>query len=101
MDNTELIECARQLAEELQGLPAEFSASEEFVRGTKAGKIFVAEFRNVDCVSVGHEDPPTRGGWPVRNPSTPRVKLTRAETKARAIVWAGARSLARPYPQAA
>ena len=38
MDGSELIECARQLAEELKRLPAEFSASGEYVRGTKAGE---------------------------------------------------------------
>jgi hypothetical protein len=88
MDDLELIELARQLAEELQGLPAEFSASGAFVRGTRGRKIFVAEYRNVDCLSVGYEEPPTQGGLQVQALSTQRVNLSRADTKARAIAWA-------------
>lgn len=88
MDESALFEFARQLSDDLRELPADVSVDGKFVRATKPGRLFVAECRNGDCFTIGYEEPPTSGGFPVRVPNAPRVNLTRAETIARARQWA-------------
>lgn len=90
MSDSRLTEIARQVSDELRQLPADVSANGPYVRLAKPGRIFVAECRNDDCFSVGYEEPPTAGGFPVRALTQQRVNLTRAETIARARQWANA-----------
>jgi hypothetical protein len=81
-------ESARQLAEQLRPLHPSFSVDGNYVVAINGADVLTIECRGEGHFTIGHEVPPTRGGWPVQSPTMHRVNVDRARMMAEAEAWA-------------